>query len=106
MCEIGFWQVGIVRNVVFLHSFAESPARKVSSEKRGGAEYVSKICTTHCGARGIRKPKQLKTGCIGALLEVQLRRICTTLWRQSDLEARILTKFYCLNFKSIESQIN
>ena len=41
-----------------------------------------------CGKRAIRKSKSLKTGSIGALFEVELRKVCTTLWRESDLEVK------------------
>ena len=41
-----------------------------------------------CGARAIRKSKLLKHVRLGALLEVQLRKICATLWRESDLEVK------------------
>ena len=32
------WRVGSARNAVFFHSFVASPARKVRSEERAGAE--------------------------------------------------------------------
>ena len=41
-------------------------------------------------ARAIRKSKSLKTGGVGALLEVQLRKICTTPARESDSEVKIV----------------
>ena len=37
-----------------------------------------------CGTRAISKSKSLKTGMIGALFEVELHIIYTTLWRESD----------------------
>ena len=40
-----------------------------------------------CGARAIRKSKALKADGVGALFEVEPRKICTALWRESDLEA-------------------
>ena len=51
-----------MRNVVFFHSFVASKARKVSSEKRGGAED--------------RLPKMPP-------------QFCITLLRESDLEVEI-----------------
>ena len=39
-----------------------------------------------CGARAIRKSKSLKTGMSGAFFEVQVRKICTTLWRESEVK--------------------
>ena len=42
-------------------------------------------------ARAIWKSKSLKTGRFGALLEVELRKICTTPARESDLEVKVVT---------------
>ena len=41
-------------------------------------------------ARAIWKSKSLKTGSLGALLEVQDAKICTTPARESDLEVKIV----------------
>ena len=41
-------------------------------------------------ARAIRKSKPLKTGMVGALLEVDVGKICTTPARDSDLEVKIV----------------
>ena len=41
-------------------------------------------------ARAIRKSKSLKTGGVGALLEVDIDKICTTPARESDLEVKIV----------------
>ena len=41
-------------------------------------------------ARAIRKSKSLKAGGVGALLDVELRKICTTPARESDLEVKIV----------------
>ena len=71
-----------------------SKARKVSSEERGAAEdRLPKMSTKfapRCGARAIWKSKSLKNGRLGTLLEVQLRKICTMLWRESNLEVKIV----------------
>ena len=59
-----FWQVGIVRNAVFFHSFVASRARKGRSEKRGGAkDRLPKMSTKFAPrlrARAIPKSKSLK----------------------------------------------
>ena len=69
-------------------------ARKVSPEKRGGAEdRLPKMATKfapRCGARVIQKSKSLRIGMIGALFAVEVRKIGTTLWRESDLEVKII----------------
>ena len=118
-----FWRVGIARNAMFFQSFVASKARKGRSEKRGGAEdRLPKMSTKFAPrlrARAIRKPKSLKTGMfgallevdkfaprlraraiwkskslktggVGALLEVELRKICTTPARESDSEVKIV----------------
>ena len=41
-------------------------------------------------ARAISKSKSFKIGGVGALLEVKLRKICTTSARESDLEVKIV----------------
>ena len=87
-----FWRVGIARNAVFFHSFG-----KVSSDKRSGAEdrlwKMSTKFAPRCGAKAIRKSKSLKRGRLGALFEVEIRKICTALWREGDFEAKIVKKW-------------
>ena len=89
-----FWRVGIARNAVFFRSFVASKVRKGRSEKRGGAEArVPKISTKFAPrlrARAIWTSKSLKTGMPGALLEVDIDKICTTPARESDLEVKIV----------------
>ena len=89
-----FWRVGIARNAVFFRSFVASKVRKGSSEKRGGAEdRVAKMSTKFAPrlrARAIWKSKSLKTGMPGALLEVDIDKICTRPARESDLEVKIV----------------
>ena len=45
-------------------------------------------------ASTIRKSKSLKTGMIGALLEVEVAKICTTPARQHDLEVKIVKNWH------------
>ena len=89
-----FWRVGIAGNAAFFHSFVASKVRKGRSEKRGGAkDRLPKMSTKlalRLRARTIRKSKSLKTGMFGALLEVELRKICTTSARESDSEVKIV----------------
>ena len=93
-----FWRVGIARNAVFFRSFVASKVRKGRSEKRGGAEdRVSKISTKFAPrlrARAIWKSKSLKTRRPGALLEVDLDKICTTPARERDLEVKIVKNWH------------
>ena len=80
--------------MLFFCSFVASLARKVRSYKRAGAEdrlpKISPKFAPRCGASAIWKLKWLKTGSIGAVFEVQVAKICTTLWRESDLEVKIV----------------
>ena len=92
-----FWRVGIARNAVFyvfFHSFVASRTRKGRSEKRGGAEdrrpKISTKFAPRLRARAIRKSKSLKAGMFGALLEVELRKNCTTPARENDSEVKIV----------------
>ena len=93
-----FWRVGIARNAVFFRSFVASKTRKGRSEKRGGAEHrVPKMSTKFAPrlrARAIRKSKLSKTGMFGALLEVDIDKICTTPARESDLEVKIVKNWH------------
>ena len=89
-----FWRVGIARNAVFFRSFVASKGRKGRSEKRGGAkDRLPKMSTKiapRLHARAIWKSKSLKTGGVGALLEVDIDKICITPARESDLEVKIV----------------
>ena len=63
---------------------------KNGSCEGSAAQDVDKICTTPARARAIRKSKSLKTGMIGALLQVEVDKICTTPARESDLKRGML----------------
>ena len=97
-----FWRVGIARKAVFFHSFVASKARKVSSEKRGGAEdplpKMSTKFAPRLRQRAIWKSKSSKTGRFGVLLEVEFRKICTTPARES------VQKPESLNVKNWQAQ--
>ena len=48
-------------------------------------------CRKHarrCGAKHISKPKVLKTGGLGPLLEVEMSKKCTPLWREAHFEVK------------------
>ena len=93
-----FWRVGIARNAVFFNSFVASKVRKGRSEKRGGAkDRLPKMSTKFAPrlrARAIWKSKSLETGRIRALLEVELRKLCTTPAHESDLEVKIVKSWH------------
>ena len=93
-----FWRVGIARNAVFFHSFVASEARKEVGPKNGScegsaAQDVEKFAPRLRG-RAIRKSKSLKTGGVGALLEVEVPKMCTTPARESDSEVKIVKNWH------------
>ena len=77
---------------MFFHSFVASKVRK----KRGGVkDRLPKMSTKFAfaprlRARAVWKSKSLKCGMPGTLLEVELRKICTTPARENDLEVKIV----------------
>ena len=46
--------------------------------------------TRRCGAKRISKSKLLKTDCLGPLLEVQMSKKCTPLWREAHFQVKML----------------
>ena len=65
---------------------------EVKSVKTGGLGPLWKLrcrkSARRCGAKHIWKSKVLKTGCLGALLEVEMSKKCTPLWREAHLEVK------------------
>ena len=78
------------------------------SARRCGAKHILKSkCTKHlrrsdhfwkfwcrksarrCGAKHISKSKVLKTGGLGPLLEVEMSKKCTPLWREAHFEVKM-----------------
>ena len=50
-----------------------------------------------CGAKLIFKSKVLKTDGLGPLLEVQMSKKCTPLWREAHLEVKSVKKLSVLS---------
>ena len=92
-----------VQNTPWSDNFWKLRCRK--SARRCGAKHISKsTCTKHtlapdhfwklrcrksarrCGAKHIWKSKVLKTGGLGAVLEVEMLKKCMALWREAHLE--------------------
>ena len=71
--------------------FAGWESQLLRTGGRGGsaAEDVAKFAP-RLRARPIWKSKSFKTGSLGALLEVEVAKICTTPARDSDLEVKIV----------------
>ena len=70
--------------------FAGAERQFLKTGGRGGsaAQDVAKICTTPASERAIRKSKSLKTESLGAVFEIEIRKIWTALRRESDSEVK------------------
>ena len=66
-----------------------TPARESDFWKLSFAKIAPRL-----RARAIWKSKSLKTGGVGALLEAELRKNCTTPLRESDLEVKIAKNWH------------
>ena len=100
-----FWQVGIARNAVSFHTFVASTARKVSSEKRGGAEdRLPKMSTQFAPrlrVRAIGNSKSPKIEGFGTCFEVELHKNCTTPARAKSLRLQGFGTLFEIEFRKI-----
>ena len=71
------------------------PALKITGVAEGRLPKMSPKFAPRCGAREIWKSKSSKTGSVGAPLEVEGQKICTSLWRESGLEVKIVKNWRC-----------
>ena len=85
-------KVGKSRNTVFFQWFVAPEGRKVGSLKRrvraSWPQERWKIAR-RCGAKHISKSKVLKTGGLGPLLEVEMSKKCTPLWREAHFQVKM-----------------
>ena len=92
------WWVGIARKATIVHSYATAVACKGNPQKRAGAKdrlpKMSAKFALHWGKRAIWKPKSQKIGMVGRLFEIAGRKICTRLWRESHLEAKLVERWH------------
>ena len=88
----GMWDVEKVHAVV-----ARSTCSSQNVQNTAGSEQFWKLRgrkSAHCcGAKHISKPKMLKTDGLGALLEVQMSKRCTPLWREAHFEVKSVKKW-------------
>ena len=86
-------KVGKSRNTVFFQWFGAPEGRKVGSLKRRVrsqlARWEMKIAR-RCGAKHISKSKCTKHLSVGPLLEVEMSKKCTPLWREAHFEVKML----------------
>ena len=83
----GSWDVEKVHAVVARSTF---PSQNVQNT-RGSDHFWRLRCrksARHCGAKHIWKSKVLKTGSLGAVLEVEMLKKCMALWREAHLEVK------------------
>ena len=86
-----FWRVGIARNAVFSRILWLCSLAKTAPKDGRVWEHFLKFkpakFTPRCGERAVSNSKTVKTGA-GSLFEIQVCKICTTLRRKSDCEAK------------------
>ena len=85
-------KVGKSRNTVFFQWFVAPVGRKVGSLSGGcGAGWPDERwkIARRCGAKHISKSKVLKTGGLGPLLEVEMSKKCTPLWREAHFQVKM-----------------
>ena len=87
-------KVGKWRNTVFFQWFVAPEGRKVGSLKRRVrsqlARWEMKSCTPcRCGAKHISKSKCTKLTIVGPLLEVEMSKKCTPLWREAHFQVKM-----------------
>ena len=67
--------------------------------KAAGAEPVGhrsdEKIARRCGAKHISKSNVLKTGGLGPLLEVEMSKKCTPLWREAQFEVKMYKTHHC-----------
>ena len=80
--------------VLWLRRFAKV-APKSEVVRRDGPPKMWTKFAPRLRERANRKSKSLKTGMIGALLQVDIDKICTTPARESDLEVKIVKNWRC-----------
>ena len=84
----GSWDVEKVHAVVARSTF---PSQNVQNT-RGSDHFWKSRCwksARRCGAKHILKSKVLKTGGLGPLLEVEMSKKCTPLWREAHFEVKM-----------------
>ena len=112
-------KVGKSRNTVFFQWFGAPEGRKVGSLKRRVrsqlARWEMKKCTPlwrtpgpdhfwklrcrksarRCGAKHISKTKCTKDTIVGPLLEVEMSKKCTPLWREAHFQVKMYKRHHC-----------
>ena len=79
----------VARNTVFFRCFVAPEGQKSRLAKAAGAETSEEMRTRRCGAKHISKSKCTKHLSSGALLEVEMPKKCTPLWRKAHFEVKM-----------------
>ena len=91
-------KVGKSRNTMFFQWFVAPEGRKVGSLKRRVrsqlARWEMKIAR-RCGAKRISKSKCTKHLSVGPLLEVEMSKKCTPLWREAHFQVKMYKTHHC-----------
>ena len=84
----GSWDVEKVHAVV-----ARSTFRSQNVQNTSASDHFWKLrcrkSARRCGAKHISKSKVLKTGGLGPLLEVEMSKKCTPLWREAHFQVKM-----------------
>ena len=90
-------KVGKSRNTVCFQWFVAPEGRKVGSLKRRARSRPQERwkIARRCGAKHISKSKVLKTGGLGPLLEVEMSKKCTPLWREVHFQVKMHKTHHC-----------
>ena len=92
-CAKRFERVEKSQITVFFQWFVAPEGRKVGSLKRQVRSHLSRWeIKKRCGAKHISKSKCTKHTILGALLEVEMSKKCTLLWREARFEINMLKK--------------
>ena len=85
-----------MRNTVFFQWFV-APDRKVGSLKRRVRSHLARWWKSarRCGAKHISKSKCTKHTSVGPLLEVEMSKKCTPLWREAHFEVKMYKTHQC-----------
>ena len=83
-------KVGKSRFIALFKWFVALEGRKVGSLKAAGAKPAGQMRDEkRCGAKHISKSKCIKHTRVGPLLEVQMSKKCTSLWRKAHFQLKM-----------------
>ena len=91
-------KVGKSRNTVFFQWFGAPEGRKVGWLKRRVRSQLARWSwkvARRCGAKHISKSKCTKHTIVGPLLEVEMSKKCTPLWREAYFQVKMYKTHHC-----------